>query len=41
MERAFGLEIPRTLEELCRPERLALVVYDMQAGTTSCPTAPR
>ena len=32
MERAFGLEIPRTLEEVCDPRRLALVVYDMQLG---------
>jgi nicotinamidase-related amidase len=32
MERAFGLDIPRTLEEVCRPDRLALIVYDMQAG---------
>jgi biuret amidohydrolase len=32
MERAFGLEIPRTLEEACDPRRLALVVYDMQIG---------
>jgi biuret amidohydrolase len=32
MERAFGLEIPRTLEEVCRPDRLALIVYDMQTG---------
>src|SRR4029453_7425368 len=32
MERAFGLEIPRILEEVCRPDRLALLVYDMQAG---------
>jgi nicotinamidase-related amidase len=32
MERAFGLEIPRTLEDVCRPDRLALLVYDMQAG---------
>jgi biuret amidohydrolase len=32
VERAFGLEIPRTLEEVCRPDRLALIVYDMQAG---------
>jgi biuret amidohydrolase len=28
----FGLEIPTTLSEFCRPERVALVVYDMQAG---------
>src|SRR5256714_4538234 len=32
METAFGLEIPRTLEEVCDPRRLALVVYDMQIG---------
>jgi biuret amidohydrolase len=32
MEHAFGLEIPRTVEEVCRPDRLALLVYDMQAG---------
>jgi biuret amidohydrolase len=32
VERAFGLDIPRTLEEVCRPDRLALIVYDMQAG---------
>ena len=32
MQRAYGLEIPETLEEICRPERLALLVYDMQVG---------
>lgn len=32
MERAFGLEIPRTLKEVCDPRRLALIVYDMQIG---------
>jgi nicotinamidase-related amidase len=32
VERAYGLEIPRTLEEACDPRRLALVVYDMQVG---------
>ena len=32
MERAFGLEIPQSLEDICRPDRMALVVYDMQAG---------
>src|SRR3712207_4762058 len=32
MERVEGLEIPATLEEACRPERLALLVYDMQIG---------
>lgn len=32
MERAFGLTIPRTVEEACDPNRLALIVYDMQVG---------
>jgi biuret amidohydrolase len=32
VQRAYGVEIPETLEEVCRPERAALLVYDMQAG---------
>ncbi len=32
MQRAFGLNIPQTLEDICNPTRLALVVYDMQVG---------
>ncbi len=32
MERTYGLEIPRTLEDVCDPRRLALLVYDMQVG---------
>ena len=32
MERAYGLEIPTSLEEVCDPRRLALIVYDMQVG---------
>ena len=32
MQRAFGLEIPQTLRDLCDPKRLALIVYDMQVG---------
>lgn len=32
MHRAFGLEIPQTLREICDPRRLALIVYDMQVG---------
>jgi nicotinamidase-related amidase len=32
MQRAFGLEIPQTLDDICDPKRLALVVYDMQIG---------
>jgi biuret amidohydrolase len=32
MERVEGLEIPQTLEDACQPQRLALLVYDMQVG---------
>jgi nicotinamidase-related amidase len=32
MEQAFGLSIPRTLEDVCNPRDLALLVYDMQIG---------
>src|SRR5438034_4409220 len=32
MQRAFGLNIPQTLEEICDPRSLALIVYDMQVG---------
>ncbi|HEY9847092.1 MAG TPA: cysteine hydrolase [Candidatus Caenarcaniphilales bacterium] len=32
MEHAFGLDIPRALEEVCDPKRMALLVYDMQVG---------
>jgi nicotinamidase-related amidase len=32
MQKAFGLNIPQTLDDVCDPTRLALVVYDMQAG---------
>jgi biuret amidohydrolase len=32
MQRAHGLEIPETLHEVCRPQHLALLVYDMQVG---------
>ena len=32
MQRAYGLDVPRTLEEVCDPRRLALLVYDMQVG---------
>jgi nicotinamidase-related amidase len=35
MERAFGLDIPLTLAEVCHPQRTALLVYDMQAGIVS------
>ena len=29
------MDIPRTLEEVCNPQHLALLVYDMQAGILS------
>ena len=32
MQQAFGLNIPQTLEDICDPTRLALVVYDMRVG---------
>lgn len=35
MQRAFGLEIPQTLDEVCDPGSLALIVYDMQVGIIS------
>jgi biuret amidohydrolase len=35
MKSVHGLSIPQTLEELCDPQRVALLVYDMQAGILS------
>src|SRR5215472_832549 len=35
MDRAFGLDIPATLDEVCHPSRTALIVYDMQVGVVS------
>ena len=35
MEKAYGLEIPQSLEEICHPERTALLVYDLQVGVIS------
>ena len=32
MQRAFGLDIPQTLDDICDSTRLALVVSDMQVG---------
>jgi biuret amidohydrolase len=32
MQRAFGLNIPQILEDVCDPASLALIVYDMQVG---------
>ena len=35
MESAYGLNIPQTLEDVCDPTRMALVIYDMQVGIIS------
>jgi nicotinamidase-related amidase len=35
MQRAYGLEIPQTLEDVCDPARMGLLVYDMQVGVLS------
>ena len=35
MKSAFGLSIPQTLQEVCDPQRIALLVYDMQVGILS------
>ncbi len=35
MKQIAGLYIPQTLEQACDPQRLALVVYDMQLGILS------
>src|SRR5438477_12610223 len=35
MKNIFGLSIPQTLEEVCDPQRVDLVVYDMQVGILS------
>ncbi|MHA4730369.1 hypothetical protein [Ensifer adhaerens] len=32
---AAKLEIGKTLEDFCRPERMALIVYDKQVGITN------
>jgi nicotinamidase-related amidase len=35
VEECFGLTIPQSLEELCDPTRVALIIYDMQVGIVS------
>ncbi|MCU1646314.1 MAG: rutB [Nocardia sp.] len=32
MRHGNGVQIPETLEDLCAPERMAVIVYDMQVG---------
>jgi nicotinamidase-related amidase len=35
MRSAYNIRIPQTLEEVCDPNRIALLVYDMQIGILS------
>jgi nicotinamidase-related amidase len=28
----YGIQVPQTLEDICHPHRMALIVYDMQVG---------
>ena len=35
MKRTHGLNVPQSLEELCDPRSMALLVYDMQVGIRS------
>jgi biuret amidohydrolase len=35
MKTAYGLNIPQALREVCDPQRVALLVYDMQVGILS------
>jgi nicotinamidase-related amidase len=32
MDQLNGLDVPQSLDDVCRPERLGLLVYDMQVG---------
>jgi biuret amidohydrolase len=32
MDRLSGLHVPESLNDVCRPERLGLLIYDMQVG---------
>lgn len=35
MKRLYDMDIPRNLEDVCDPRRMALLVYDMQVGICS------
>ncbi len=35
MKSTFGISIPERLDEVCNPQRVALLVYDMQVGILS------
>jgi biuret amidohydrolase len=42
MQRHRELQVPETLVEVCHPERMALIVYDMQVGVVGqLPDGPR
>ncbi|AYF73410.1 cysteine hydrolase [Nocardia yunnanensis] len=42
MRQGNGLEIPETLADVCAPDRMALIVYDMQVGVLGqLPDGPR
>jgi biuret amidohydrolase len=32
MKQVFGMDVPQTLDDVCDPSKLALLVYDMQVG---------
>ena len=32
MRQRFGMDIPQTIEDVCHPATMAVIVYDMQAG---------
>ena len=32
MQQAFGMAVPETVDEMCRPDRTAVLVYDAQVG---------
>ena len=32
VRRIHGLEIPQSLDDICHPEKMALIIYDMQLG---------
>lgn len=32
MQTVYGLDIPMTLDDVCHPQKMALLVYDMQVG---------
>ena len=34
MKRAFGIDVPQTLDDMCSANRMALLIYDMQVGIT-------